>query len=122
MTDEEAILIELIQSILTPELIPVYFRNQPENPMFGHCYGAAEALYRLLGGRDCGYKAQRAVDETGVSHWWIVSRSGCILDPTSAQYTDFCRTPPYDSGSAASFRTVSKRAKEIIRRVKEKAN
>jgi hypothetical protein len=119
MTREEEIVISSIQGALTPELIPENFSGRPGNPMFGHCYGAAEALYHLLGGKDSGYKAQRAVDDDGVSHWWVLSPTNEILDPTAAQYTDFGKIPPYDKGRGASFRRLSKRANTIICRVRQ---
>jgi hypothetical protein len=114
MTFEETRLISVIQAVLTPELIPKEFRGRPENPMFGHCYGAAEALYHLLGGKGSGYKAQRGVDDDGITHWWVLSPTGKILDPTAAQYTDFGKTPPYNNGKGASFRGLSLRAKTIM--------
>lgn len=117
MTNDEKSLIVALQLVLTPDLVPTEFKGRPENPMFGQCYGAAEALYRLLGGKDRGYKAQRAVDDDGISHWWVLSPSGDILDPTSAQYTDFGNTPPYLKGKGASFRRPSKRATIIMERV-----
>ena len=120
MTDEEKKLIIELQSVLTPDLVPTEFRRHPENPMFGQCYGAAEALYRLLGGKDRGYKAQRAVDDENTSHWWVLSPNGDILDPTSAQYTGLGKTPPYVKGKGASFRRVSNRAATIMERVKSK--
>ena len=118
MTDDEKNLIVALQAVLTPDLVPAEFKGRPENPMFGQCYAAAEALYRLLGGKNLGYKAQRAVDDNGISHWWVLSPTGDILDPTSAQYTDFGKTPPYLEGKGASFRRLSNRAAIIIDRVK----
>ncbi|HTR67858.1 MAG TPA: hypothetical protein VMH85_18900 [Terriglobales bacterium] len=122
MTREEESIISSIQAVLTPELIPKNFGGRPDNPMFGHCYGAAEALYHLLGGNEHGYKAQRAVDDDGISHWWVLSPTQEILDPTAAQYTSFGKRPPYDKGRGASFRILSKRADIIISRVKQKFN
>ena len=117
MTGDEKKLIAVLRTVLTPDLIPEQFKEHPENPMFGHCYGAAEALYRLLGGKEQGYKAQRATDSDGVSHWWVLSPTGCILDPTSTQCTDFVKIPPYAEGRGASFRSSSKRATTIMERV-----
>ena len=48
MTEEEYDFVKCVQAVLTPDLIPRAYQNHPENPMFGHCYGAAEALYHLL--------------------------------------------------------------------------
>ena len=117
MTSNEEELIAEVQAVLTPDLVPENFRDRPNSPMFGHCYGAAEALYHLLGGKDGGYKAMRATDDDGISHWWVLSPIGCVLDPTSAQYSDFGKTPPYAQGKGAAFRG-SKRAAEILVRVK----
>ena len=117
MTSEEKELIRAIQAVLSPDLIPNDYRGRPDNPMFGHCYHAAEALYRSLGGKTSGYKARRGVDDDGVSHWWVESPMGEILDPTAAQYTDFDKTPPYHNAKGASFRGTSRRAKTIMERI-----
>jgi hypothetical protein len=117
MTSEEKELIQAIQAALSPDLIPKDYRGRTDNPMFGHCYHASEALYRSLGGKTSGYKAQRGVDNDGVSHWWVESPTGEILDPTAAQYTDFDKTPPYHNAKGASFRRTSGRAKTIMERI-----
>ena len=120
MTPEEEELIATIQAVLSPDLIPRDYSGRPDNPMFGHCYHAAEALYRSLGGKMSGYKAQRGIDDDGVSHWWVKSPTGEILDPTAAQYTEFGKTPPYHNGKGASFRGTSRRAKTVMERISKR--
>ena len=117
MTNNEENLLKAVQTVLTPDLVPEKYRGRPENPMFGQCYGAAEALYRLLGAKEHGYKAQRATDNEGIVHWWVLSPIGNVLDPTAAQYTDFGKIPPHAKGLGASFRRPSKRAEIIMKRV-----
>jgi hypothetical protein len=117
MTDEEKALVIAVQMALSPDLIPEGYRKPDAHPMFGHCYGAAEALYRLLGGKENGYKAQRAIDDAGDGHYWVLTPNGEVLDPTAAQYTDVGETPPYARGQGASFRRPSKRAQAIVERV-----
>jgi hypothetical protein len=121
MTKEEQDFVAAVQAALTSDLVPKEYRDRPDNPMFGQCYGAAEALYRLLGGKERGYKAQRATDNDGISHWWILSPAGEILDPTSAQYIDFGKVPPYDRGRGVAFRSRSRRAEIIVERVSSSA-
>lgn len=116
-------LIKKIQSVLTKDLlIPYWQKNKKPNdhPYFGHCYAASEALFHLLGGKSAGYTPMRAPTPLG-THWWIRDKNGIFLDPTAEQFTHIGLELPYDKGVGAGFLTKepSKRAQEIIRRVKE---
>lgn len=113
-------LIETIQSVLTPDLVRPKYRGHPENPMFGHCYVASEALFYLLGGRDQPYRPCRGKDETGDVHWWLEDPlTGDRLDVTASQFYSVGRIPPYKAGRFGPFLTKepSKRARVVMDRV-----
>lgn len=117
--------IEAIQKSLTPDLLKPQFREgNANNPLFGHCYHSAEALYHLI--RDLhspeeyhGYRPCRGVDDNGIPHWWLQSERGDILDPTAGQYTLNGLNAPYESGRFRNFLTKqpSKNAETLIRRI-----
>jgi hypothetical protein len=114
-------LVRSVQGALTPDLLKKEYREENiENPMYGHCYAASEALYHLAKGS--GFKPCRGRDERGIVHWWLVDDQGNILDPTAEQYTSKGRTPPYAKGKKAGFLTLepSKRAETIMRRIAKK--
>ena len=120
-------LITAIQEALTPDLLKKKYRTENKNnPMFGHCYGATEALYYLLKEYDESEKHQdfkpcRGRDQRGIVHWWLQDDHGGILDPTSEQYTKVGLKPPYEKGRRGGFLTKepSKRASTVILRVKK---
>ena len=101
-------LIQAIQQNLTPDLLKPRFREgNKTNPLFGHCYHSAEALYKLI--RELGlpaeylnYRPCRGVDEVG-PHWWLQNDQGAILDPTAERYKRLGRQPPYASGRFRPF-------------------
>ena len=87
-------------------MIPESYKGFIEHPMFGHCHHASLAMYILLGGKAAGYKLQRAVGDDSVIHYWLLSPSKEIIDPTSEQYTELGRALPYSNkkDDRASFR------------------
>lgn len=112
MSHEE--LFALIQSALTPDLLKKEFRGGA-HPLSGHCYVASEALFHLIGGKPMFLRHE------GSPHWWIKGPNGETWDLTAAQF----RTPvPYGRGVSKGFltRQPSKRAAEVLRRVREKQN
>lgn len=113
-------LIRAIQRVLTPDLLKKkYVEGNKNNPLFGHCYVATEALYYLL--KDKNFKPCRARDGEGSVHWWLQDDQSNILDPTAEQYTVRGLKPPYEKGRSGGFLTkkISKRAKIIVERVKD---
>jgi len=92
--------VALVRAVLTPDLLRPEWRAgwSPENPAFGHCAGASEAVYFLLGGPKAGIKAWVARDSDGRTHWWLQDARGVRIDPTADQYTSVGRTPPYERG------------------------
>lgn len=121
-----AAVIKAIQKSLTPDLLKPQFREgNATNPLFGHCYHSAEALYHLirelqLPEEYCGFRPCRGVEDNGIPHWWLQNERGAILDPTAGQYTSKGVGPPYTSGRPRPFLTKqpSKRAQALIARVR----
>ena len=115
-------LIQAIQQSLTPDLLKPRFREgNVTNPLFGHCYHSAEALYHLI--RQLGlpveyhsYRPCRGDDPGGSGHWWLENDGGRRLDPTAGQYEALKYAPPYNSRRFIPFLTKqpSKRAVVVI--------
>lgn len=95
MNTQESRYLKAIKAVLSPALINPKFAGKVDHPMCGHCHHASLALYTLLGGKNKGYKLQRAQDELGITHYWVVNASGQTLDPTAEQYTELGRPLPY---------------------------
>jgi hypothetical protein len=100
--------IAAIRSVLTDDLLKPEFRkgrHPGAHPTTGHCYAASEALYHLCGGPASGLVPTRAKDAEGVT-----------------QYLSRGLHPPYQDGRGGGFltRDPSKRAREIILRVRRK--
>lgn len=122
-------LIKAIQMSLTPDLLKKKYRDgwDKNNPMFGHCYVATEALYYLLKKYNMdnysNYKPCRGRDryDRGSVHWWLQNDQGNILDPTEAQYTSQGLKPPYEEGRRGGFLTSkpSNRTEIVIKRVQK---
>jgi hypothetical protein len=116
-------LMDAVRAVLTPDLLKPQYRNHPENPMFGHCYVASEALYHLLGGHESSLQPYRGKDDAGIVHWWLEDQLGNRYDVTVDQYLSVGRQPPYTVGRAGGFLTKqpSKRAQIVINRVHSSA-
>lgn len=73
-------------------------------------------MYNLLGGKASGYKLQKAIDEKGILHYWLINRDNEIIDPTAEQYTDLKCPLPYKNieNNRASYRKTSA-TKRIIK-------
>ncbi len=109
----EARVSDHVRAVLTPDLLGAGYTGQQ------HCYAASEALYHLLGGKAAGLKPETVRHEGG-PHWHLRDTiTGLVLDPT---FDQFDTPPPYDQGVGRGFLTKqpSKRAAEIIRRVRER--
>lgn len=118
MTQNEQRLFDAIRNCLTPDLLGVNYRNRPESPFYGHCFHASIALHQVLGGTERGYAVWKGVDSTGVSHYWLTSPSGEIIDPTAEQYTDFGIPLPYAYGRRTGFR-ISGAARFLVQAVQQ---
>ena len=112
-----------IDEFLTDDLLSTQFRELKEDMgkvprTFGHCYVASEALYHLLF-KEIGFKPYRARDEKGITHWWLESEDGYIIDPTASQYYDRGLCPPYENKKCGGFLTKgpSFRAKMLMLRI-----
>jgi len=118
-------LIAAIANCLHPKLLkPEYRQTNANNPMYGHCYVATEALYCLMNKFSLTdtFKPFQAKDENNVSHWWLQSQDGVIIDITASQYTSVGKTPPYSNGKSRSFMypSPSKRSRNVMEAVLKK--
>lgn len=113
-------LIAEVQAQLTQDLLKSeYHEENDNNPMFGHCYVASEALYYLLSDKDR-YCPARGRDPDGIVHWWLEDVAyDKIIDATSDQYYSKGKTPPYDVGKRSGFLTAepSKRTVVVLNRI-----
>jgi len=117
--------IDEIKKHLTPDLLKDQYRtDNVNNPLFGHCYHATEALYHII--RDfqlpaefMEFKPCRGIDESNIAHWWLQNEQGDILDPTAEQYKSRGIQPPYHNGRFRPFLTKepSKKAKTIMKQI-----
>ena len=119
MTPQEQRVFNLVKLELMPEMVPPEYRGKVASEFCGHCHHATLAMYELLDGKKMDYKVWKAVDELQVKHYWLVSPSGDILDPTVEQYDDLNRPRPYKNGvtQGVSHRK-SNHAKSIIENVR----
>ena len=112
---KEGIIKSLDDSLLKPE----WKKVSPRNNVTGHCYAASEALFYMTGA-DKKWTPQVGKDENGGTHWWLLSKEdGKIVDPTSTQFTDFGKEPPYKNGKGCGFQQQSDRCKTIMKRAFE---
>ena len=116
---DESAVVGAIRASLTPDLLKGAWRRAASaHPHAGHCYGASEAAWHMLGGRESGLVPMVGRDRAGGTHWWLRGLGGRILDPTAGQYIDLGHLPPHGSGKPCGFltRQPSRRAAEVIRR------
>ena len=97
MTPHEQRVFAFVKSELRPDMVPPEYSGMVASEFCGHCHHATLAMYELLGGKNCGYKVRKAIDELQIKHYWLESPSGEIIDPTAEQYTDLNRPLPYGS-------------------------
>lgn len=111
--------IEAIKKNLTSDLLPKKFieRNKT-NPTFGHCHTSAGVIYKIFGPKNV--HMWRGLDNEGIYHWWVVDKNGKLIDPTSEQYTDLGKVPPYDVGEKTGMLgfDYKKRVELLLERVK----
>lgn len=97
--------IESIRCNLSIDLLPKKMQdrniNGGSNGTFGHCHTAAGVIYKIFGPKNV--HMHRALDDEGIYHWWVVDKSGKIIDPTSEQYTLLGRVPPYTNGQKSGM-------------------
>lgn len=105
------------KDILTPDLLKGSWKNRVNDiHTTGHCYAAAEALYYLSGHSNV-YNPQVCKEENSDTHWFIQNKqTGKKLDPTTSQFTDLGKEPPYDVARGTGFMQQSTRCVEIMKR------
>lgn len=117
-------IVSKIQAVLSPNLLhPIWKKSElaHKNWLSGHCYTASEVLYHLWG-KQRGFTPRRVEVETSmgwVSHWYLQDH-GEVLDPTAEQFGTL--EIPYEEGRPCAFLTSlpSKRAQEVMRRMRVK--
>ena len=121
MNQSEREIFDLVRLELSDELIPPAYRGLVDSKYCGHCHHASLAMYTLLGGKKEGYRLQKAIDEKGIVHYWVLNSQGEIIDPTAEQYSDLDRPFPYDQikDNRASYRQT-KATNKIIENVRIK--
>ena len=121
MNKSEKIIFDLVREELADDMVPKSYQGIVDSQFCGHCHHASLAMYNLLGGKDRGYKLQKAIDEKNIIHYWIVNENDEIIDPTVEQYTALNRPLPYSNkkDNRASYRKTNV-TKEIIINVKKK--
>ncbi|MDY0314109.1 MAG: hypothetical protein RBR32_03445 [Bacteroidales bacterium] len=121
MTRREEEIFNAIRNELFDEIIPINYQDGKINhPMYGHCHHAALSMYILLGGKEKGYKLQKADDTDGIIHYWLINKDNEIIDPTKEQYTDLNRELPYNrtKNNRASYRQT-KAVKHILNKINQ---
>lgn len=97
--------IESIRRNLSIDLLPKKMQdrniNGGSNGTYGHCHTAAGVIYKIFGSKNV--HMHRALDDEGIYHWWVVDKTGKIIDPTSEQYTLLGRIPPYADGQKSGI-------------------
>jgi len=121
MNKIEKTIFDFVREELIDDLIPLSYKDLVTSPFCGHCHHASLAMYNLLGGKGQGYKLQKASDEKGITHYWLINSNNEIIDPTVEQYTDLNRPVPYKNlkDNKASYRKTTSTAK-IIKNVNKK--
>lgn len=113
-TKREKEVFDKVRALLSSDLIPKKYQNKKiDNFMYGHCYHATLAMYKLLGGKETGYKVKSTYDNDGIKHYWI-EIDDKIIDPTIEQYIDLNRELPYSNDKTRSDHRLSKAAKYLI--------
>jgi len=115
MTKKRAI--RLLQRALSDDLLKKEWleKRQPgDDPTFGHCYTATEALYYLWG-KSRGYRPGVLRGSRG-THWFLFNDKGDIADPTVNQWRE---RVPYERGRGCGFLTKgpSRRCSRLLERV-----
>ena len=117
----ERLLLKRIQGALSLELLhPAYKPTEKDwqDACKNHCYVATEAAYHLFG-KKAGFVPYVYPHGDGTTHWWLVHQeTGAVLDPSGPQLKG--KTSLYKGGRRATFltRKPSRRAVELMRRVR----
>jgi hypothetical protein len=108
-----------VQSVLSEDLALPKYRAGP-HALDGHSYAASEAFRYLEGGDESGLQPMH-LTHAGMSHWWLQTDDGEIIDITLVD--DEVSSFPYEQGKPKRFLRgssgggLSWRAAEIVERV-----
>lgn len=80
----------------------------------GNCYHCSEALYHILGGKKAGWKPMYMNTRATGHHWFLLHKSGMILDATKRQFGKV--KPDYSKARGCGFLTKrpSKGARQMM--------
>ena len=96
--DNLNLVLSAINQNLTIDLLPKNMRHRNafggSNNSYGHCHTVSGCIYKFFGPKNV--HMYRGLDDEGLYHWWVVDKSGKIIDPTHEQYTLLGKVPPYD--------------------------
>lgn len=94
----------LVKNNLSNDLLTDKYKLVKDNPMYGHCTHASQAIFWLV---DTAYFIpMRGQDITGEYHWWLLdTHTNQIIDATSDQFNMFDYSPPYENGKKTPWHT-----------------
>lgn len=113
MTPEEERVFNSVKKALSEVSPRKEYQGLVDHEMCGHCHHAALSMQILLGGAAKGYKLATAFDEKGIQHYWLISPTKEIIDPTKEQYTELGRDLPYSRSTGA--RCSYRRSTQVVR-------
>ncbi len=80
-------IIELIQKSLSSDLLHKNTIPVKNNPLYGHCYIATEALYYLLDDKEKNKYVPSTINVNGITHWFLKHKhTSEIIDITKSQF------------------------------------
>ena len=97
---------------LEPKFCPPKFREtNKNNPLFGHCYHATQAMYYFF--KDADLKAMSAKCQgPAEQHWWLQD-GNTIYDVTEDQYYSRSKVPPHSKGKKSVWYGWKQRPQQI---------
>jgi len=115
--------INLILESLSSDLLHKKIISIKNNPLYGHCYIATEALYYLLDDDEKINYTPATINVNGTTHWFLKNKkNGDIIDITKEQFNDI--KLDYSNSRNRFFLSPkpSKRTLILLNRIYEKIN
>jgi len=113
-------IIEIIQKSLSSDLLNKKITPIRNNPLYGHCYVATEALYYLLDDDEKINYTPATIKVNGITHWFLKHKeTGDIIDITKEQFNT---NLDYTNSRNRFFLSpnISKRTLILLNRIYEK--